>query len=137
MAIKNIKKVTGNLNRKIKDIKNRSIKGLTVAALQIRKDSQLKTPVDEGNLRASAYTETSRTSTGARATIGYTAEYAAWVHEAPGTLKGKPRPKKAGSNANRGFFWDPQNRAEPKFLQKAAFGNEKKILETIIKHVKS
>ena len=51
--------------------------------------------------------------------VGYTANYALWVHEAPGVLKGKPRGAKKGSKRGkyRGRFWDPQNRAQPKFLE--------------------
>lgn len=135
MSLKGTRKVIGNLNAEIKKIENRSAKGLTVAALRLRRASQQKTPVDEGNLRASAFTETFRTSRGPAVVVGYTAEYAPWVHEMPGTLKGQPRPKKAGSSADRGKFWDPQGKAEPKFLEKAAAENHKEILEDIRKHV--
>jgi hypothetical protein len=135
MSLKGTRRVIANLNSEIKKIENRSAKGLTVAALRVRRASQQKTPVDEGNLRASAFSETFRTSKGPAAVIGYTAEYAPWVHEMPGTLKGKPRPKKPGSSADRGKFWDPQSKAEPKFLQKAADENHKEILEDIRKHV--
>lgn len=125
-----------NLNKEIEKIINRSAKGLTVAALRIRRTSQLKTPVDTGNLKASAYTETYKRPQGPAAVIGYTAEYAPWVHEMPGTLKGKPRPKKIGSKADRGFYWDPQGKAEPKFLEKALVENQKQVLEDIKKHIK-
>lgn len=135
MSLKGIEKVVSNLNREIAKIEKRSARGLTVAALRVRRDSQKKTPVDEGNLRASAFTETFKASKGPAAVVGYTAEYALWVHEAPGTLKGLPRPKKKGSSANRGRYWDPQGRAEPKFLEKSAKENEKNILEDIRRHV--
>lgn len=51
--------------------------------------------------------------------VGYTANYALWVHESPGTLKGKPRGAKKGSKRGkyRGHYWDPQGRAQPKFLE--------------------
>lgn len=135
MSLKGIEKVVSNLNREIAKIEKRSARGLTVAALRVRRDSQKKTPVDEGNLRASAFTETFKVSKGPAAVVGYTAEYAPWVHEAPGTLKGQPRPKRKGSSANRGKYWDPQGRAEPKFLEKSAKENEKNILEDIRRHV--
>lgn len=45
--------------------------------------------------------------------VGYTAEYAAWVHDAPGVLRGEPRDP---SDPSRGDFWDPN--AEPEFLRK-------------------
>lgn len=49
--------------------------------------------------------------------VGYTANYALFVHEnmeihPPGMLHaGEPRGK------GRGFVWDPQGRAQPKFLE--------------------
>lgn len=45
--------------------------------------------------------------------VGYTAAYAVFVHEAPMTLKGEKRPTK-------GKFWDPQGRAQNKFLEQPA-----------------
>ena len=47
--------------------------------------------------------------------VGYTANYAVYVHESiEMKLKGKPRPNKKGK------FWDPQNRAQAKFLEQPA-----------------
>ena len=52
--------------------------------------------------------------------VGYTAGYALYVHEneeiwPPGMrLKGLPRPK------GKGKYWDPQNKAQPKFLEHPA-----------------
>tara|TARA_R110002110_G_scaffold11958_2_gene57070 strand:+ start:222 stop:644 length:423 start_codon:yes stop_codon:yes gene_type:complete len=45
--------------------------------------------------------------------VGYTAEYAVYVHEAPMTLRGKKRPK-----PTKGRYWDPQGRATNKFLER-------------------
>ncbi len=56
---------------------------------------------------------------------GYGADYALYVNDAPGTLKGKPRSGvksfetkngKTGFASNSGNFWDPH--AEPDFLKK-------------------
>lgn len=46
--------------------------------------------------------------------VGYSANYAVYVHEAKGTLKGKPRPASQGG----GNYWDPSG--EPQFLTKGA-----------------
>jgi hypothetical protein len=53
-----------------------------------------------------------------RGRIGFTAEYAAAVHEAPGTLLGTntPRPKRNG--ISNGVVWGPSG--EPEFLRKGA-----------------
>lgn len=54
------------------------------------------------------------------AVVGFTAAYALYVHEnmeiwPPGMrLRGQPRPK------GRGYFWDPQGKAQPKFLEQPA-----------------
>lgn len=51
--------------------------------------------------------------TGGKSVItGFTAAYALYVHEnIEMRLKGQPRPK------GRGFYWDPQDVAGPKFLE--------------------
>lgn len=47
--------------------------------------------------------------------VGYTAKYALFVHEKiEMVLQGQPRP------GGRGFFWDPQGRAQAKFLEAPA-----------------
>lgn len=134
-VVKNIKIVTKNLNEAIQQISTQGTKGLTVAGLQIRRDSQLKTPVDTGKLKASAFTDTSKKPTGALVTVGYTAEYAPHVHEMPGRLKGQPRPPRPGSKAGRGKYWDPQGKASPKFLERAVSENEDKILIIIKNYI--
>lgn len=75
--------------------------------------------------------------------IGYTANYALYIHEnqeihPPGMLlKGQPRPgsktftvqsgKNVGKMSNRtGYYWDPQGRAQPKFLEGPFRTNRKK-----------
>lgn len=50
-----------------------------------------------------------------RVVVGYTAEYAIYVHEnIEMKLKGQPRPK------NKGKYWDPQGRGQAKFLEEPA-----------------
>lgn len=55
-----------------------AVRGLKRAGLLVQGDAQKLTPVDEGNLRGSAYTELVGTLT---VQVGYTAEYAPHVHE--------------------------------------------------------
>lgn len=60
--------------------------------------------------------EEARRQTLKSVTVGYTANYALYVHEkVEMKLKGKKRPGK-----NRGKFWDPQGRAQAKFLEEPA-----------------
>lgn len=48
--------VMRKLNEQTAKIKGKTRKGMTIVVLKIRRDSQKITPVDTGNLRASAYT---------------------------------------------------------------------------------
>lgn len=48
--------------------------------------------------------------------LGFTAEYALFVHETSGKLKGQPRPKKNGRE--NGLFWGPSD-GQPEFLRKS------------------
>jgi len=80
-TITGLDKVLRNLNREITGIRNRSKAGLREAALVVRRRSMQLTPVDTGNLRASAYSEVFDTVKGPAAEIGYMAGYAVYVHE--------------------------------------------------------
>lgn len=67
------------------------------------------TPVDTSNLINS---QTPPQVANGKGTIGYTAAYAKYVHEAKGTLKGQPRTGGTGV----GNYWEPTG--EPQFLRK-------------------
>ncbi len=68
--------------------------------------------------------------------VGYTAAYALFVHESiEMKLKGQKRPK-----PSKGKYWDPQNRAQAKFLEQPARENQKQyadIIKTAAKATKS
>lgn len=115
------------LNAEIAKIEKKTASGLAAAGLVIRRDAQEHVPVDLTNLKASAYTDNFTTPSGPVTEIGFTAEYAPWVHEMPGKLAGEPRAN------GRGQYWDPQGKAEPQFLRNALIRQEKKILELISK----
>lgn len=58
--------------------------------------------------------EAKRQADGKEIQVGFTASYAAAVHEkVKMKLAGKPRPR------GRGLYWDPQGKATAKFLEKA------------------
>lgn len=56
-------------------------KGIKKAALLLQRESQKVVPVDTGNLKNSAFTRITGTGFQTKATVGYTAEYAIFVHE--------------------------------------------------------
>lgn len=64
--------------------------------------------------------------------VGYTAKYAIYVHEnmeiwPPGMrLKGVPRPK------GQGRYWDPQGKAQPKFLEQPARDLKNELARIVI-----
>lgn len=85
-------------------------------------------PVEYGFLRGSQYRKIQLSGTAYIGAVGYTADYAAAVHDAKGTLKGKPRP------SGRGTYWSPSG--EPKFLSSAFDDNRQDIDNTVYKVMK-
>ena len=85
------------------------------------------TPIDTSALINSHFAEIKVGKNKVVGVTGYTAKYAAAVHDASGVLKGRPRdPNKPG----RGDFWDPN--AEPGFLVKG-FDEIKPSIPAILK----
>lgn len=94
---------------------------------EVQAAAAVRTPVDISNLINSAYAPRIREEGGVFVgTTGYTANYAAAVHEKPGTLKGLPRRK---NDPSRGLFWDPMG--EPRFLRKGADEVEPKVVDIL------
>lgn len=98
------------------------------------------TPIDTSNLINSGFRTVTNTATGTVGVVGYTADYAIYVHEASGKLKGEPRSSvdsfstrdgRTAFSSNSGNFWDPD--AEPQFLTK---GFERDGLPEIEAHIK-
>ncbi len=141
--------VLKNLNKEIKKIEGDVAKGILASTIFIKGESIELTPKDLGPLRLSAFTDLVRSTGKIIGRIGYTIKYAAWVHEMPMTLKGKPRahfgrtanrsdvgPVQAvefGGGSGKGTYWDL---GENKFLEKAIKRNHKTILNIIKKRAK-
>ena len=98
--------------------------GLLKAGETLQRDSQERVPVNTGHLKASAFTRLDGAGLNSNVLVGYTADYALFVHEAVGMkLKGQPRARgtRPGGKGWRGRYWDPQGRAQPKFLEGPAY----------------
>ncbi len=112
-------------------------------------ESDAMTPQDTGNLLNSRYAPRITQQPGKTiGIIGYTARYAAAVHDAPGKLKGQPRanfgttsnhstagpqaPTAFGGGTGQGNYWDPAG--EPGFLRKG-FEEIKPSVPAILKVV--
>jgi len=91
---------------------------VTKIIIAIKADAATMTPVDTSFLINSAYSKTWRTASGWEAEVGYGAEYAEFVHNAPGKLQGT------------GLAWLPD--AEPQFLAKAVKNVIREDLQAII-----
>jgi hypothetical protein len=118
--------VMSNLNKEILKIEARSMKGLIEAAIIIRRDMDKTSPtipVDTGNLRGSWFTEAIKVKGMSGLLIGFSANYAVFVHE-----------RVEGSEWGKGTVgkvdWNREG-SGPKFLEAALTRNEKLILQTI------
>lgn len=98
------------------------------------------TPRDTSFLVNSMYRKIDAIPKGMQGRVGYAAEYAWWVNNASGKLKGKPRASvasfetKSGKTAfasSQGNFWDPH--AEPDFLRKGFERDSILVIKKIIK----
>ena len=119
MKLQGLDKVIHNLNKEIRGIKNRSMKGLLKAAIMLRYDMDTTPPlipVDLGNLRSSWFIRPLPTMWlfGPALQIGFSAFYAWYVHEMVGANFKRP-----GSGA--------------KFFEAALKRNQERILEIIRK----
>jgi len=106
-------KIMRKLNQHVNKIEKRTPQGVFMACQLVKGESQKLCPVDTGNLINSAYVDIRQTTEGrVIGEVGYTAAYAAFVHENVTAHFQKPT-------------------AEPKFLEKAITRNGKEILRTI------
>jgi len=125
-----------NLARALKKLQDGAYKGVRLAAAFVKVEAQKRVPVDEGNLKASAYTEIKKTNGAVGATVGFTASYAAAVHEKPMVHAGEKRKDhwiKGTKFKGKGKYWDVQGQATNKFLQKAVEENQKELITIIHK----
>lgn len=85
--------VLRNLNKEINNIKGGTLKGLIRAAIIVRRDMDKTSPlipVDQGNLRASWFTDPQQHRKGPVVRLGFTAGYAWYVHEMIGAHFQRP-----------------------------------------------
>ena len=93
--LQNIEVVTANINKELEKIKNKSAAGLVTAAAEVLADAERTpplVPVDLGPLRQSTFTTPRKKPVTQEPYVvfGYTARYAAAVHEMMESPSGKP-----------------------------------------------
>jgi hypothetical protein len=117
MPVRGLKEVRQQLKRVFGDISGpRAEKTLTEVLITAAGFAATMTPIDTSNLINSQYRKITAYGTRVVGAIGYTAAYAAAVHDAPGTLLGTNTPRST-SDPSRGNVWDKDG--EPEFLRKA------------------
>lgn len=126
MSVKGIEKVKRGYRVEVENIATGKTERAIFNVLETGAGyADMLTPVDTGNLINSRYRPVIEHTKGrVSGRIGYTASYAAAVHNAPGKLKGQPRANFGVTRAGMGFgggtgvgeYWDPMG--EPKFLEK-------------------
>ena len=130
MAIKGMAQLRRNVRKQLTlAIPSHAERAMHVATSIIGGYATLMTPVDTSNLINSQYRIVKNEGRRVVAAIGYTARYAAAVHEMSGKLKGQPRADFGvtregiafGGGTGRGNYWDPSG--EPRFLSKAGDEN--------------
>lgn len=78
-----VKRVISMFDRRSKALGRAFVRGAKKAGLALQRESQKVVPVDTGNLKNSATTRVDDSNKGfdAQVTVGYTANYAVYVHE--------------------------------------------------------
>jgi len=117
MPVRGLKEVRAQLKKVFGDISGPRVeKTLTEVLIIASGYAATMTPIDTSNLINSQYRKITAYGNRVVGAIGYTAAYAAAVHDKPGTLLGTNTPR-SKSDPSRGNVWDPD--AEPEFLRKA------------------
>lgn len=117
MPVKGLKEVRQNFHKLIGQIGGpMAEKALTEVMIVAAGYAATMTPIDTSNLINSQFRQITKSGKTVSAMLGYTAAYAAAVHDKKATTLGKNIPR-SRSDPSRGNFWDPD--AEPGFLRKA------------------
>lgn len=130
VKIKGIKEAQRRLDAVVEDVRTRkAVTAVKRASNEIANAAALMTPIGIGNLMNSQTTDVMVNGTRITGRIIYSANYAVYVHNARGIMKGLPRPESKGG----GRYWDPAG--EPKFLTKAAEQTRRQVDEIIKKEM--
>nr|DAL51217.1 MAG TPA_asm: Minor capsid protein [Caudoviricetes sp.] len=125
IKVKGINETITKINRIIDDVKGvRIIRALYIISEQVLESASVITPIDTSMLVNSRYIDFDTSGGRITAKVGFSAAYAAYVHDAPGKLKGQPRAhfgttragKQFGGGTEQGIYWGPGG--EPQFLKK-------------------
>lgn len=128
VKVKGVSQAKQKLDALLGEVQGRKVgRAIKSALFIIGADAATMTPIDTSYLVNSQYQELLVNGTRVTGRVGYSANYAVYVHEAPGKLKGRPRTNGSGN------YWDPSG--EPKFLETAFKDNSDKVTAIIRKEL--
>jgi len=147
IKVKGIAQAKKHLSDIINDVQGRkAVRAIQSALILLGARAAYYTPIDTSTLVNSQFREIDAGGVIITGRVGYSANYAAYVHEASGKLKGQPRahfgitsnrsdfgpqkPKEFGGGAGTGNYWDPHG--EPQFLTKGA-NEERDAIDAVIR----
>lgn len=122
-AIKRTQQIVGEITGE------KAVAAIKSANYIIRTESASMTPVATSALLNSQFDTVEVSGTRITGKIGYAANYALYVHNAPGKLLGTNTPR-TGRLKGKGNVWDTGG--EPKFLLKAG-ENTRELVDQVIK----
>lgn len=109
ITIKGAEQAKRNMDKFIDDVVNvRAVRAVQSALMIFGAEAAAITPVDTSTLINSMYRDVVVNGMMVTGRVGYSANYALYVHQASGKLKGQRRPK------GRGVYWGPSG--QPQFL---------------------
>lgn len=137
VKVKGVKQVSNNINRMIDSFEGRrTVRAVYSALYYIGLVSTEKVPIATSTLLNSQFRDVIAQSGRVTGKIGYSANYAAAVHEAKGVLLGTKTPRSVDPGkqpGSMGNVWDVTG--EPKFLEKPAEDARAKIHEIIAREM--
>jgi len=143
--LKGLPQVLSKLKGATTDIKNDAGRGLKKGGLFLQRESQKIVPRQLGNLANSAFTRSQGSGLQTDVTVGYTAEYAAYVHEDLDKAHGKEfNVKHADEIANAskkartaaGGLFNRGEEQQAKFLETPARTKRTEMLAIIAAEIK-
>ncbi|ARU94561.1 hypothetical protein [Tatumella citrea] len=143
IKVRGIQASKQGLDALVNDIQGRRApRAVQSASIIIGSEAAVLTPIDTSTLINSQFRELMVNGTMVTGRVGYSADYAVYVHNAPGKLKGKPRSGVQSFNtssgkvafaSDKGNFWDPH--AEPHFLTKGAANAKDAVIAVVHKEM--
>lgn len=136
--VRGVTAAKAQLDTILKDVAGRkAIRGIQSAMLILSAASAKEVPRDTSYLVNSQYREIDFDGTRIKGRVGYSANYAAAVHNAPGKYLNTQTDRPVGRNeaqGSRGVIWGPNG--NPRYLYYPAKDNEEEMLAVIRKEMK-